>query len=254
MKKIIPCLDVKEGRVVKGVKFVGLKDIGDPVEFAKFYSQQGADQLVMLDITKTEEGHNFMLETIKNVSEAIDIPLSIGGGIGSIEDIEAVLNAGAARASINSAAVSNPDLIDEASQKFGSDSLTIALDVSYDEAAGDYYVYTKGGKQKEDLKAFDWIKECEKRGAGSLLITSIDHDGVKEGFDIPFLEKAAKEVGISITASGGAGDIQDFIDLFSETEVDSGLAASIFHNNEVKIPELKQKLTDNKIEVDLNEN
>jgi len=252
MKKIIPCLDVKKGRVVKGVNFVDLRDIGSPVDFAEQYNTEGADELVMLDITKTDEEHDFMLKTISNVSQIIDIPLSIGGGIQSIEDIEAVLNAGATRASMNSAAVKNPELINEASNKFGAQSITIAVDLSLDELTGEYFVYTKRGKQKENIKALDWIKECERRGAGSLLITSIDHDGVKEGFDLPFFEKAAETVSIPIIASGGAGKTQDFVKLFKETAVESGLAASIFHENQVTIRDLKQTLKENNIEVNFN--
>lgn len=250
MKRIIPCLDIKDGRVVKGVNFVGLKDIGDPVELAKKYDQEGADELVMLDITKTNEGHEFMLDTIRKVSQAITIPLSIGGGIGSIQDIKAVLNAGASRASINSAAIAKPELINEASKKFSPEAVTIAIDVSYSKEESDYFVYTKGGKQKENIKAFEWIKECQQRGAGALLITSIDHDGVKEGFDVDFLKEATNQVNIPIIASGGAGKMEDFVELFKETKVQSGLAASIFHQEEVKIPELKETLKKNTIEVE----
>lgn len=250
MRKIIPCLDVKDGRVVKGVNFVELNDIGDPIELARKYDQEGASELVMLDITKTNEGHEFMLDTIRKVSQAITVPLSIGGGISSIQDIESVLNAGASRASINSAAIANPDLINEASKKFSPEAVTIAIDVSYDDKEGDHFVYTKGGKQKENIKAFDWIKECQQRGAGSLLITSIDHDGVKEGFDISFLKEAAKQADIPIIASGGAGKIEDFVELFKETKVQSGLAASIFHQGEVNIPKLKEILKKNTIEVE----
>jgi len=252
MKKIIPCVDIKNGRVVKGVNFVGLRDIGSPVDFAKQYNAEGADELVMLDITKTNEEHDFMLETISKVSQVTDIPLSIGGGIQSIADIEAVLNAGATRASMNSAAVKNPKLINKASNTFGAEAVTIAIDVAFDELEGDYFVYTKGGKQKENINALNWIKECEKRGAGSLLITSINHDGVKEGFDLPLLEKASETVTIPIIASGGAGKSWDFVELFKETSVESGLAASIFHENEVTIKDLKQTLKDNKIEVNFN--
>lgn len=249
MNKIIPCLDIKNNRVVKGVNFVGLRDVADPVTLARYYEENEADELVLLDIAKTEEGHNFMLETISSVSKEITIPLTVGGGIHSIEGIESVLNAGATRVSINSAAISNPDLINETIARFGPEVLTIAVDVSFDEEEKDYFVYTKGGNQKEDMKAFDWIKTCQQRGASSLLITSIDHDGVKEGFDLPFLKEAGKQVSIPIIASGGAGKMEDFLVLFEETNVTAGLAASIFHDKEVKIPELKQALTENNIEV-----
>lgn len=250
MRKIIPCLDVKDGRVVKGTNFVGLKDVGSPIELAQKYDQEGADELIMLDITKTNEGHEFMLDTITKVSQAISIPLSIGGGISSIQDIETVLNAGASRVSINTAAIDNPDLINEASKRFSPEAVTVAIDVSYDDEEEDYFVYTKGGKQKEMLKAFDWLKECRQRGAGALLITSIDHDGVKGGFDISFFKKLEKNVDIPIIASGGAGQMEDFVELFKQTKVQSGLAASIFHQEEVNIPELKEILKRNKIEVE----
>lgn len=243
MKKIIPCLDIKDGRVVKGVEFVDLKDMGDPVELARLYKEQGADELVFLDISKTTEGHDLMLESIRAVKEAIgDLPLTIGGGIASTEDVQAILGTGADKVSIASAAIRQPDLINQVAERFGSDKLCIALDVDFDEEAGDYFIYSKGGKQKEGIKAFDWIKEVTERGAGSLLITSISHDGSYKGFDINFLKEASQMVDTPIIASGGAGSIDDFVDLFQETDVAAGLAASIFHKGQVNIQDLKARL------------
>ena len=248
-KRIIPCLDVTEGRVVKGINFVGLRDIGDPVELATCYNEAGADELVFLDISKTQKGHDLMLDVIRNTAETLFIPLTIGGGISSVSDIRDLLNAGADKVSINSAAIKNPQLIEEASRMFGSQCICVAVDVKYDAEAGDYFVHTHGGSVKTEIPAFKWIAQCESLGAGELLITSIDHDGVKEGFDIDFLTKANESVEIPIIASGGAGKAEHFVELFNETDVSAGLAASIFHNEEVEIEDLKQKLKASDIEV-----
>lgn len=243
MKKIIPCLDIKNGRVVKGVQFVDLEDKGDPVELAQKYADQGADEIVFLDITRTTDGHQAMFDLITRVKAVMpDIPLTVGGGISSLSDVEAILQAGADKVSVASAAVKNPDLINEIVNQFSSDVLTIALDVDQNEADGYYYVYTQGGQKKEDIKAMDWLKEVESRGAGSLLITSIPADGSKAGFDLKFLEEASQLVSIPIIASGGAGNIDHFVDLFKQTDVAAGLAASIFHNGTVNIQDLKDKL------------
>lgn len=251
VKRIIPCLDVKDGRVVKGVNFVGLRDIGNPVELAKRYNQENADELVFLDISKTEEGHGLMLDVIRETEEGLSIPLTIGGGIKSVDDIRQLFDAGADKVSINSAAISNPDLIKEVSDTFGSSRLCVAIDVKYDDAQEDYYVYTHGGKKNSGIKAFSWVKKTAELGAGELLITSMDHDGVKEGFDIDFLKEAARLVDIPVIASGGAGSIGDFVELFKESEVSAGLAASIFHNQEVEIKELKETLAEEGFEVKL---
>lgn len=248
-RKIVACLDIKEGRVVKGINFEGLRDMGDPVDLAKYYDAQGVDELVFLDISRTENKHALMLDIIKKVSQEIKVPLTVGGGIHSLDEVSAILEAGATKVSISSAAVSKPDLINEIADKFGSDKLTIAIDTAYDEALSDYYIYTRGGKQREDIKLLDWAKEAESRGAGSLLVTSIQHDGVKEGFDIQGLSKLAQELAIPIIASGGAGSIDHFVELFSKTQVESGLAASIFHQGTVSIPELKNHLNEEGIEV-----
>lgn len=242
MKKIIPCLDTRDGKLVKGVHFVDVKELGDPVDFAKKYSDAGADELVILDITKTTDGHQLRTQMIADVANAIDIPLTVGGGIASIEDIQDALDAGASKVGINSAAVKNPDFINEAVAKFGSDAVTIAVDMAYDEAKGDYFVYTNAGQTQIEINALEWCKECEERGAGALLITSIDTDGAYTGFDIPFLKLASETVSIPIIASGGASGIQDFIDLFQQTNLEAGLAASIFHKGEVAIEDLKAAL------------
>lgn len=249
-KKIIPCLDVKDGRVVKGVNFVDLEDIGKPKDLADQYNQNGADELVFLDISKTVEGHDLLLDLIRETSKDLTIPLTIGGGIQSVEDIEKLFEAGADKVSINSAAVANPAFVTEASQKFGSDKIVVAIDTEYDDKEDKYYVLTHGGKKRADVDALEWVKECEKLGAGELLITSMDHDGVKEGFDYDFLSKSAEAVSIPVTASGGAGSIQDFIDVFNKTKVSAGLAASIFHKGIVQIPELKAALKKEGIEVE----
>lgn len=242
MKKIIPCLDTRDGKLVKGVHFVDVKELGDPVDFAKKYSDAGADELVILDITKTTDGHQLRTQMIADVANAIDIPLTVGGGIASVQDIQDALDAGASKVGINSAAVKNPDFINEAVAKFGSDAVTIALDMAYDETKGDYFVYTNAGQTQIDINALEWCKECEERGAGALLITSIDTDGAYTGFDIPFLKLASETVSIPIIASGGASGIQDFIDLFQQTNLEAGLAASIFHKGEVAIEDLKAAL------------
>lgn len=251
MKKIIPCLDTRDGKLVKGVNFVNVKELGDPVEFAEQYDQEGADGLVVLDITKTLDGHELRTQMIEAIVAKISIPLTVGGGIASLNDIEAVLKAGASGVGINSAAVKNPDLINQASEAFGSEAITIAVDVAYADEQEDYFVYTQAGQHQEPVPAFEWIQECQHRGAGGLLITSIDHDGVRGGFDIPFLKQAAELVDIPIIASGGAGNSQHFIDLFKETAVDAGLAASIFHQGEVTIKELKEAISVEGIEVDI---
>lgn len=242
MKKIIPCLDTRDGKLVKGVHFVDVKELGDPVDFAKKYSDAGADELVILDITKTTDGHQLRTQMIADVANTIDIPLTVGGGIASVQDIQDALDAGASKVGINSAAVKNPDFINEAVAKFGSDAVTIAVDMAYDEVKGDYFVYTNAGQTQIDINALEWCKECEERGAGALLITSIDTDGAYTGFDIPFLKLASETVSIPIIASGGASGIQDFIDLFQQTNLEAGLAASIFHKGEVAIEDLKAAL------------
>jgi len=246
-KRIIPCLDVKDGRTVKGVNFVDLRDAGDPVELAWNYSQQGADELVFLDITATVERRKTMVELVKSVARQINIPFTIGGGINEIADADALLNAGADKISINSAAVRNPALIDELAKAFGVQFVVIAVDTRV--IAGKNIVHLNGGRVPTEKETLDWILEAEGRGAGEILLTSMDHDGTKAGFDNRFLKQVNNAVNIPVIASGGAGSVQDFIDVFRQSNVDAALAASVFHYGEILIPDLKKVLKANNIEV-----
>ncbi len=248
-KRIIPCLDVKEGRTVKGVNFVDLIDAGDPVELGMRYSDQGADELVFLDITATLEKRKTIAELARRVAERINIPFTIGGGIRSIEDIATALEHGADKVAINSSAVKNPDLINEASRAFGSQCIVVAVDARL--IGDEWYIYTSGGTMKTDLDLFEWVKECEDRGAGEILFTSMDHDGTKKGFAIEALKKINDRIGIPLIASGGAGEKHHFLELFEADAADAALAASIFHFNEIPVPELKQYLKDKGINVRL---
>lgn len=246
-KRIIPCLDVKDGRTVKGVNFVDLRDAGDPVELAWNYSQQGADELVFLDITATVERRKTMVELVKSVARQINIPFTIGGGINEIADADALLNAGADKISINSAAVRNPALIDELAKAFGVQFVVIAVDTRAID--GKNIVHLNGGRLPTEKESLDWILEAESRGAGEILLTSMDHDGTKAGFDNRFLKEANKAVNIPVIASGGAGNVQHFVDVFEQSNVDAALAASVFHYGEILIPDLKRVLRQNNIEV-----
>lgn len=239
-KRIIPCLDVKDGKVVKGIQFVNLRDIGDPVELAQKYNELGADELVFLDISATQTGHDLMIEVIRATAKKLFIPLTIGGGLKSVADIPRVLNAGADKVSLNSAAINDPSIITEAAAKFGRQCICIAIDAKWDEAAGDWFCYTHGGTRPTTLRALDWAQECQRRGAGELLVTSMDYDGMKQGFDHKILKALMDRVGIPIIASGGAGSARHFVELFKETDVSAGLAASIFHDGEVLIREVKE--------------
>jgi cyclase len=246
-KRIIPCLDVKDGRTVKGVNFVDLRDAGDPVELAWNYSKQGADELVFLDITATVERRKTMVELVKSVARQINIPFTIGGGINEIADADALLNAGADKISINSAAVRNPALIDELAKAFGVQFVVIAVDTR---VIGDKnIVHLNGGRLPTEKETLDWIKEAESRGAGEILLTSMDHDGTKAGFDNGLLKLVNDTVNIPVIASGGAGSVQHFVDVFQKTNVDAALAASVFHYGEILIPDLKSVLRKNNIEV-----
>lgn len=238
-RAIIPCLDVKDGRVVKGVQFVHLRDIGDPVEMARVYDREGADELVLLDISATQTGHDLMIDVIRSVEATINIPLTVGGGIQSTEDIGRVLGAGAAKVSLNSGALKKPDLIDRAAAEFGSERVCIAIDAVHDEDSGEWRCATHGGTKVSERKVLDWAVECETRGAGSLLVTSKDYDGMREGFDLVGLQAVCDQVSIPVIASGGAGDKIHYLELFKETDVSSGLAASIFHDGLVSIREIK---------------
>lgn len=243
MKKIIPCLDTRHGQLVKGINFLNMQHLGDPITYAKKYSDAGADELVVLDIARTIDELQMRTDMVKEIIAVTNIPVTVGGGIASLDEVELALTAGAHSVAMNSAAVRNPDLINDIAAKYGSECLTVAVDISYDVAKGDYYIYTHGGQRQVDMKAFDWIRECEARGAGRLLITSIDHDGVKNGFDVDFLKQAKELVNIPIIASGGAGNAQDFVDLFDKTGVEGGLAASIFHRDELSIQDVKDALS-----------
>jgi cyclase len=246
-KRIIPCLDVKDGRTVKGVNFVDLRDAGDPVELAWNYSQQGADELVFLDITATVERRKTMVELVKAVARQINIPFTIGGGINEIADADALLNAGADKISINSAAVRNPALIDELAKAFGVQFVVIAVDTRV--IAGKNIVHLNGGRLPTEKETLNWILEAESRGAGEILLTSMDHDGTKAGFDNRFLKLVNSAVNIPVIASGGAGSVQHFVDVFEQSKVDAALAASVFHYGEILIPDLKKVLKQNNIEV-----
>jgi cyclase len=239
-KRIIPCLDIKDGRVVKGVQFLELKDAGSPVELASFYSKNGADELVFLDISATLEKRKTLAEMVTQLSKEINIPFTVGGGIQSVEDARLLLQSGADKVSINSAAVLNPDLISQISDAFGSQSLVVAIDIK--KVENDWFVFIKGGTESTGILAIDWAKKVEKLGAGELLITSMNNDGSKDGFALEITNEISKVVSIPVIASGGAGNSQHFIDLFTKTEVSAGLAASIFHFNEVPISELKNVL------------
>lgn len=244
-KRIIPCLDVKDGRTVKGVNFVDLRDAGDPVELAWQYSQQGADELVFLDITATHEGRKTMIDLVKAVARQVNIPFTIGGGINEIRDAEILLNSGADKISINSAAVRNPQLIDDLAKSFGTQFVVVAVDTRF--VDGKNYVHLRGGRDKTTIETEDWIKEAERRGAGEILLTSMDHDGTKNGFDNDLLKKINDHLHIPLIASGGAGNQQHFVNTFKKANVDAALAASVFHYGEILIPDLKNTLRNNGI-------
>ncbi|MEG2016794.1 MAG: imidazole glycerol phosphate synthase subunit HisF, partial [Oscillospiraceae bacterium] len=235
-KRIIPCLDVNKGRVVKGVSFVDLRDAGDPVECAKAYNANGADELVLLDITATHDGRGTMLEIVTEVANSIFIPFTVGGGISSIDDFTQILRAGADKVSVNSAAVRNPQLINDASQKFGSQCVVCAIDAKKNDTG--WEVYLNGGRIPTGIDAVKWAKEAYKRGAGEILLTSMDCDGQKNGYDLELTKAVSKSVGIPVIASGGAGTLEHFYDAFNNGCADAVLAASLFHFNEISISEL----------------
>ncbi|GFR38457.1 imidazole glycerol phosphate synthase subunit HisF [Insulibacter thermoxylanivorax] len=241
-KRIIPCLDVKDGRVVKGVNFEHLRDAGDPVELAALYDQEGADELVLLDISATVEGRATMIEVVRQTAAVIKIPFTVGGGISKAEDIERLLSAGADKIGVNTAAVKNPQLISEGARLFGSQRIVAAIDARYNPEMQDWEVYTHGGKTASGMKVLDWAKKVEELGAGEILLTSMDADGTKDGFDLALTRAVSEYVSIPVIASGGAGSIEDFYKVFTEGKAAAGLAASIFHYQEVRIPELKQAL------------
>ena len=248
-KRIIPCLDIKNGRTVKGVNFVNLIDAGDPVALAKQYAEVGADELVFLDISATLEGRKTMLEMVLKVAAQVNIPFTVGGGISTVEDVDALLHCGADKVSINSSAIKRPVLINELSQKFGSQCVVVAIDAK--QIDGKWVVHSAGGTIPTELELFDWAVEVAQRGAGEILFTSMDNDGTKEGFANEALAKLSALVNIPIIASGGAGSVQHFVDAFVKGKSDAALAASVFHFGEIPIPTLKQELKNKTIEVRL---
>ena len=248
-KRIIPCLDVKDGRTVKGVNFVNLRDAGDPIELAIKYADQNADELVFLDISATEQKRKTLTELVRKVAQAIDIPFTVGGGISSVEDVEVLLQNGADKVSINSAAVKRPELINELAAKFGSQCIVVAMDAK--QINGEWKIHLVGGKVPTEINLFDWAIEVAKRGAGEILFTSMDHDGTKNGFANKALAKMSQEVNVPVIASGGAGTTKHFIDAFTEGKADAALAASIFHFGEIAVPDLKKELKKHQIAVRL---
>ncbi|WP_372644123.1 imidazole glycerol phosphate synthase subunit HisF [Ancylomarina sp.] len=248
-KRIIPCLDIKDGRTVKGINFVDLKDAGDPVELAAYYAEQGADELVFLDITATHEKRKTLLDMVGKVAKVLNIPFTVGGGISSSEDVAAVLKAGADKIAINSSAVRNPELITELANRFGSQCVVLAVDAR--ETEDGWEVYLNGGRIPTGIKLFDWLKEAERRGAGEILFTSMNHDGTKNGFANKALAEISEMINIPLIASGGAGNMEDFADTFTEGKADAALAASVFHYKEIEIPELKKYLKSEGIPVRL---
>lgn len=248
-KRIIPCLDVKDGRVVKGANFVGLKDVNDPVELAKYYNNSMADELVFYDITASYENRNLFVQTLERVAKEIFIPLTVGGGINKIEDFDRVLKSGADKVSVNSGAVKNPNLIREAAEKYGNQCVVLSVDIK--KVGQKYSVFVKGGRENTNIDAIEWVIKGEKNGAGELVINSIDTDGIKNGFDIDLLKEIADNVSIPIIASGGAGTMEHFKEVFEVKGVDAGLAASIFHFKEIDIKDLKEYLKNNNIKVRL---
>ena len=240
-KRIIPCLDVKDGRVVKGVNFAGLQDVSSPVALAEFYSSSGADELVFYDITASADGRKLFTDILTETARRVFIPLTVGGGINTVEDFDRVLKCGADKVSVNSGAIRNPNLVRQAAKLYGSQCVVLSADVKRVE--GQFRLFAKGGREDTGMEAISWIKRCVDNGAGEVVVNSIDTDGVKGGFDIPMLEAVCEAVNVPVIASGGAGKIQDFITLFQRLpKVDAGLAASIFHFGEVKIPDLKAEM------------
>ena len=245
-KRIIPCLDVRDGRVVKGTNFLGLRDVSSPVELARYYSENGADELVFYDITASFEGRKLFTDILSQVASQIFIPLTVGGGINTIDDFDRVLKCGADKVSVNSGAIRNPDLVGEAAKKYGDQCVVLSVDVK--RVDGVFRVFAKGGRENTGIEAIEWIKRCVANGAGEVVVNSIDTDGVKKGFDLEMLDAVCNAVSVPVIASGGAGCIEDFITLFKTLpKVDAGLAASIFHFGEVEISTLKKTLSENDI-------
>ncbi len=249
-KRIIPCLDVRDGRVVKGTNFQNLNDVSSPVELGEFYSKCGADELVFYDITASAEGRQLFTDILREVASKIFIPLTVGGGINTVEDFDRVLKCGADKVSVNSGAIRNPELISQAARLYGNQCVVISCDIK--RVDGVFHVFAKGGREDTGMEAIEWIKRCVDMGAGEVVVNSIDTDGVKQGFDIEMLKAVCEAVNVPVIASGGAGSAQDFVTLFNEIpDIDAGLAASIFHFGEVQINDLKKLLQENNINVRL---
>ena len=247
-KRIIPCLDVKNGRVVKGTNFKNLNDVSSPVELARYYSECGADELVFYDITASYEGRQLFTDILKEVASQIFIPLTVGGGINTVEDFDRVLKCGADKVSVNSGAIKNPDLISHAARLYGNQCVVLSADIK--RVDGEFRIFAKGGREDTGIEAIGWIKKCVEMGAGEVVVNSIDTDGVKKGFDIEMLKAVREAVNVPVIASGGAGSAEDFVTLFREIpDMDAGLAASIFHFSEVLIPDLKKLMKENGINV-----
>lgn len=248
-KRIIPCLDVRNGQTVKGINFVDIREVGDPVEMGAAYADQGADELVFLDITASHEGRKTFVHLVKRIALHLNIPFTVGGGISELTDIEALLAAGADKVSLNSAAIRNPNLISQMARNFGSQFVVVAIDAK--EVNGNWTAYINGGRIATDKELFSWAKETENRGAGEILFTSMNHDGTKNGFACEALAKLSDTISIPVIASGGAGSMEHFADVFTIGKADAGLAASIFHYNEITVPQLKQYLAKHNIPVRL---
>ncbi|MGQ0829695.1 MAG: imidazole glycerol phosphate synthase subunit HisF [Bacteroidota bacterium] len=246
-KRIIPCLDIKDGRTVKGINFENIRDAGDPVELAISYAQQGADELVFLDITATNEKRKTLSELVTRIAKHINIPFTVGGGISSVEDVSVLLNAGADKISVNTSAVKNPQLIKELADQFGSQCVVLAIDTKFED--GDWFVYLNGGRVKTTIKTLDWAKQAVALGAGEILLTSMNNDGTKNGFALDITKTISEAVNVPVIASGGAGNMEHFTDVFNNGKADAALAASIFHYKEIAIPELKKYLKKQNIEV-----
>lgn len=239
-KRIIPCLDIKDGRTVKGVNFENIRDAGDPIELGALYAEQGADELVFLDITATNERRKTLSELVTRIAKHVNIPFTVGGGISSVEDVNVLLQSGADKISVNTSAFRRPELVDELAREFGSQCVVLAIDTRFED--GDWYVYLNGGRVKTDIKAYDWAKEAVQRGAGEILLTSMNNDGTKQGFALDITGKLSQNLHVPVIASGGAGTMQHFQDVFETAQADAALAASIFHYKEIEIQALKKFL------------
>jgi cyclase len=247
-KRIIPCLDIKDGRTVKGTNFLNLRDAGDPVELGALYAKEGADELVFLDITATVEKRKTLSELVNKIAHHINIPFTVGGGISSVDDVRVLLQNGADKISVNTSAFKNPQLVDDLSNEFGSQCVVLAIDTKKEED-GQWYVYLNGGRTKTEKKCVDWAKEAVSRGAGEILLTSMNHDGTKQGFALDITKHLAEELPVPVIASGGGGNLQHFKDVFEQANADAALAASIFHFKEISIPQLKSYLHENRITI-----